>query len=213
MQKALTSIAVFSAPVVRSPAATPSSSIIVASACAKAPVWFSSRLQAPDPGHVGHDCGQGPNPPHDMPLSQVHCTGGFAKPFTVSLQKVQNALDFPLPVPVEYEVLVDVPVVKPIGTARAPMSAAVVPGGGQSWLVGKAAPRTAEPELPAVHGAPSLGPPLHRWVVSLQTGHGSMAGPFTQGPPAQSVFVVHEKPAWPPVVAPLHRLGIRSPVR
>src|SRR5207253_9250399 len=126
-------------------------------------------------------------------------TGGFANPLTVSLQKVQNTLDFPLPVPVEYEVLVDVPVVKPIGTARAPMSAAVVPGGGQSWLVGKATPRTAEPELPAVHGAPWFGPPLHSWVVSLQIGHDWMAGSFAQVPPGQLMFAVHEKPAWPPV--------------
>src|SRR2546430_6434473 len=99
MQKALTSIALFSAPVVRSPAATPSSSIIVASACAKAPFWFCSQLQAPDPGPVGHDCGQGPNPPHDCPLSHVQGTGGFANPLTVSLQKVQNTLDLPLSAP------------------------------------------------------------------------------------------------------------------
>ena len=140
MQKALTSIALFSAPVVRSPAATPSSSIIVASACAKAPFWFCSQLAKDDEG-------QGPNPPHDEPLSHEQGAGGFANPLTASLQNVQKTFDLPLPAPVEYEVLVDVPVVKPIGTARAPMSAATVPGGGQSWLVGNAAPRTAEPEL------------------------------------------------------------------
>jgi len=73
MQKALTSIALFSAPVVRSPAATPSSSIIVASACAKAPFWFCSQLAKDDDG-------QGPNPPHDEPLSHEQDTGGFANP-------------------------------------------------------------------------------------------------------------------------------------
>src|SRR5438128_12197049 len=104
MQKALTSIALFSAPVVRSPAATPSSSIIVASACANAPFWFCSQLAKDDDG-------QGPNPPHDWPLSHEHSTGGFANPFTVSLQKVQNTFDLPLPAPVEYEVAVDVCVV------------------------------------------------------------------------------------------------------
>src|SRR5438876_6750695 len=207
MQKTLTSIALFTAPVVRSPAATPSSSTIVASACAKAPFWFCSQLAKDDEG-------QGPNPPHDWPLSHEQGTGGFANPLTVSLQKVQKTFDLPPPAPVEYEVLVDVPVVKPIGTARAPMSAATVPGGGQSWLVGKAAPRTAEPELPGVHGAPWFGPPLHRWVVSLQIGHDSMAGSFTQELlPGQLAPVVHEKPAWPPVVAALHRLVMRSPVR
>ena len=66
---------------------------------------------------------------------------------TASLQNVQKTFDSPLPAPVEYEVLVDVPVVKAIGTARAPMSLATEPGGGQSLLVGNAAPRTAEPEL------------------------------------------------------------------
>src|SRR5881397_354172 len=198
MQKALTSIApLFSAPVVRSPAATPSSSIIVASACAKAPFWFCSQLAKDDDG-------QGPNPPHDWPLSHEQGTGGFANPLTASLQKVQKTFDLPPPAPVEYEVLVDVPVVKPIGTARAPVSAATVPGGGQSWLVGKAAPRTEKPELPGVHGAPWFGPPLHRWVVSLQIGHDSMAGSFAQIPPGQLMFAVHEKPAWPPVVAALH---------
>src|SRR5436190_20568309 len=146
MQKTPTSVAGLLGPIsdpaggLRSPAATPSSSIIVASACANAPFWFCSQL-AKDAD------GQGPNPPHDEPLSHEQGTGGFANPLTASLQNVQKTFDLPLPAPVEYEVLVDVPVVKAIGTARAPMSAATVPGGGQSWLVGNAAPRTAEPEL------------------------------------------------------------------
>src|SRR5437867_1913992 len=78
MQKALTSIALFSAPVVRSPAATPSSSIIVASACAKAPFWLCSQLAKDDEG-------QGPNPPHDEPLSHEQGAGGFANPLTAFL--------------------------------------------------------------------------------------------------------------------------------
>ena len=102
-------------------AATPSSSIIVASACAKAPFWFCSQLAKDDEG-------QGPNPPHDEPLSHEQGAGGFANPLTASLQNVQKTFDSPLPAPVEYEVLVDVPVVKAIGTARAPMSLATVPG-------------------------------------------------------------------------------------
>src|SRR5205823_13709492 len=176
MRKALTSIALFSAPVVRSPPPRrPPLSIIVASACAKAPFWFCSQLAKDDEG-------QGPNPPHDEPLSHEQGAGGFANPLTASLQNVQKTFDSPLPAPVEYEVLVDVPVVKAIGTARAPMSLATVPGGGKSWLVGNAAPRTAEPELPAVHGAPWFGPPLHSWVVSLQIVHDSLAGLFTSRP-------------------------------
>src|SRR5438093_13061232 len=110
MQKTPTSVAGLLGPIsdppggLRSPAATPSSSIIVASACANAPFWFCSQL-AKDAD------GQGPNPPHDKPLSHEHCTGGFANPFTVSLQKVQKTLDLPLPDPVEYELAVDVAVV------------------------------------------------------------------------------------------------------
>src|SRR5205809_7575956 len=121
MQKALTSIALFSAPVVRSPAATPSSSIIVASAYSNAPFWFCSQL-AKDAD------GQGPNPPHDEPLSHEQGTGGFANPLTVSLQEVQNTFDLPPPAPVEYEGAVGDRVVEVIGTARAPISAGGVPG-------------------------------------------------------------------------------------
>src|SRR5256885_11952887 len=115
MQKALTSIALFSAPVVRSPAATPSSSIIVASPCAKAPFWFCSQLAKDDEG-------QGPNPPHDEPLSHEQGAGGLANPLTASLQNVQKTFDSPPPPPGAEEGLVDVPVGKAVGTARAPLS-------------------------------------------------------------------------------------------
>src|SRR2546430_17444306 len=110
MQKALTSIALFSAPVVRSPAATPSSSIIVASPCAKAPFWFCSQLAKDDDG-------QGPNPPHDEPLSHEQGTGGVANPLTVSLEKGEDTPDFPLPLPVEDEGFVGGPAVEPIGSS------------------------------------------------------------------------------------------------
>ena len=40
-----------------------------------------------------------------------------------------------------------------------------------------------------------------------------MAGSFTHAPPGQLTLVVHEKPAMPPVVAALHRLGMMSPAR
>src|SRR5437870_6598334 len=103
MQKTPTSVAGLLGPIsdpaggLRSPAATPSSSIIVASACANAPFWFCSQL-AKDAD------GQGPNPPHDKPLSHEHCTGGLANPLPGSLQKVQNTFDLPLPAPVAYQV-------------------------------------------------------------------------------------------------------------
>src|SRR5437773_9867431 len=79
MQKTPTSVAGLLGPVsdpaggLRSPAATPSSSIIVASACAKAPFWFCSQLAKDDEG-------QGPNPPHDEPLSHEQGAGGFREP-------------------------------------------------------------------------------------------------------------------------------------
>src|SRR5881628_4040655 len=38
-----------------------------------------------------------------------------------------------------------------------------------------------------------------------------MAGSFTHTPPGQLALVTHEKPAMPPVVAALHRLGMMSP--
>src|SRR3989442_5385663 len=115
MQKALPSIALFSAPVVRSPAATPSSSIIVASPCAKAPFWFCSQLAKDDDG-------QGPNPPHDEPLSHEQGTGGVANPPTGSLQKGQETLDLPLARSGRYRLFVDRPLVKRIGTPTAPTS-------------------------------------------------------------------------------------------
>src|SRR3989442_14268970 len=118
-------MALFIAPVVRPPAATPSSSIFVASACAKAPFWFCSQL--------GADDGQGPNAAHDCPLSHEQGAGGFANAVLV-LQKVQNTFDFPPPAPVEYNVLLDGPVVTTIGTASAPRSAQTS-GAGQPWPI------------------------------------------------------------------------------
>src|SRR2546423_994028 len=68
-------------------------------------------------------------------------------------------------------------------------------------------------ELSGVHGTPSTFGPLQTLVVGLQTGHGWMAGSFRHAPPGQLALVTHEKPAMPPVVAALHRLGMMSPPR
>ena len=65
-------------------------------------------------------------------------------------------------------------------------------------------------ELPGAHGAPSFGPPLHLLVVALQIGHGWTLGSFAHTPPGQLLFVTHEKPARPLLVAALrdHRLAV-----
>src|SRR5437870_12814607 len=103
MQKTPTSVAGLLGPIsdpaggLRSPAATPSSSIIVASACANAPFWFCSQL-AKDAD------GQGPNPPHDWPLSHEHSTGGLPNPLAVSFHKVPDTFDLRPPAPGEFGV-------------------------------------------------------------------------------------------------------------
>ena len=120
MQKTLTRVEACTAPPVRSPPLKPDSSIIVASACAKAPLRFCSQLVK---GTVVH-C-----------ESAAHACGGFWKPPTGSLQKPQKMLDLPFPAPVLNAVFDAVPVVRLKGIGSAPISAPAC-GGGQSWLVG-----------------------------------------------------------------------------
>src|SRR5439155_11893519 len=167
MQKALPRVADFAIPVVRSPAATPSSSIIVASACAKAPFSCCSQLVN---GAVVHWTSE------VHPLAGV---GGFWKPPDGFLQKPQKMFDFPFPLPVEKEVRSDVPVVGATPISNGPTSAPTW-GGGQSWLVGPAEPRF---ELAGVHGAPSFGPPLHLRVTGSQIGHDWMPESLAHVPP------------------------------
>ena len=67
-----------------------------------------------------------------------------------------------------WEVLLCDPVERLNGIGRAPMLA--VAAGGQSWLVGKAAPSDAE--LPGVQGWPAFGPAWQVVGVPAQRGHG-----------------------------------------
>src|SRR5437899_11011855 len=123
MQKTLASVEGFIAPSVRSPAASPTSVIESASACAKAPLRFCSQLVN---GEVVHSA------------SEVHPfagVGGFWKPPSGFLQRPQKMFDLPFPAPVLNAVLVAVPVVRAQGLGSPPISALTC-GGGQSWLVG-----------------------------------------------------------------------------
>src|SRR5207245_5037254 len=199
MQKTLTRVELFIAPLVRSPAASPTSVIESASACPKAPLRFCPQLVNGDVVHCAFEV---------HPFAGV---GGFWKPPSGSLQRPQKICDFPFPAPVLNAVFVTVPVVRAKGIGSPPISAPTC-GGGQSWLVGYSGwPPMAE--SPGVHDAPSFGPPLHLLVVELHIGHGWMAGSFPHVPPGQLMLVEHEKPARPPVVAALHRFGKRSAVR
>src|SRR5437870_3276571 len=123
MQKALTNVELCCAPSVRSPAASPTSVIVSASACPKAPLRFCSQLVN---GAVVH-C-----------ASEVHPfagVGGFWKLPSGSLQRPQKMFDFPFPAPVLNEVFDTVPVVRLKGI-ESPVISAATCGGGQSWLVG-----------------------------------------------------------------------------
>src|SRR5436309_4902476 len=198
MQKTLASVELFIAPVVRSPAGSPTSVIESASACANAPLRFCSQLVN---GEVVHW------------LSAVHPVGGvggFWKPPSGFLQKAQKIIDLPFPAPVLNAAFVAVPVVRAKGIGSPPISAPTC-GGGQSWLVGYSG-CMAMAESPGVHGAPSFGPPLHLLVVELQIGQGWMAGSFTQSPGAQLVLELQDKPCRVPD-AVLHRFIMRSAVR
>src|SRR6058998_2012127 len=187
MQKTLTRVEGFCAPLVRSPAGSPTSVIESASACAKAPFRFCSQLVNGALVHWAFEV---------HPLAGV---GGFWKPPSGFLQRPQKMSDLPFPAPVLNAVFVTVPVVSAKGIGSPPISAPTC-GGGQSWLVGySGCPMRAE--SPGVHDAPSFGPPLHSPVVELQIGHGLIAGSFPHTPPGQLVLDMHEKPARPPVVA------------
>src|SRR5947199_133187 len=164
----------------------PTSVIESVSACPKAPLRFCSQLVN---GAVEHW------------LSAVHPVagvGGFRKPPSGSLQKAQKMSDLPFPAPVLNAVFDAVPVVSAKGIGSPPISAPTC-GGGQSWLVGySGCPLMTE--SPGVHGAPSFGPPLQRFVVGLQIGHDWMAGAFPHTPPGQLVLVVHDRPTFVPAV-------------
>src|SRR5437899_3266160 len=177
MQKTLARVEGFIAPVVRSPAGSPTSVIESASACWNAPLRFCSQLVN---GAVVHW------------LSAVHPfggVGGFWKPPSGSLQRPQKISDFPFPAPVLNAVFDTVPVVRAKGIGSPPISAPTC-GGGQSWLVGYSGwPLITE--LPGVHGAPSFGPPLHLLVVALQIGQDCTLGSFAQTPIGQLALDVH----------------------
>src|SRR6266849_5387911 len=70
---------------------------------------------------------------------------------------------------VSFETLVDAPVVSWNGIGSVPTKCSESAGGGQSWLVGKPAPRF---EVCGVHARPFLGPPWH--TLLRHTGHGWM---------------------------------------
>src|SRR5438128_10279072 len=123
MQKTLARVELFIAPVVRSPAGSPTSVIGSASACENAPLRFCSQLVNGAVVHCASDV---------QPLAGV---GGLWKPPSGSLQKPQKMFDLPFPAPVLKAVLVTVPVVSAKGIGSPPISAPTC-GGGQSWLVG-----------------------------------------------------------------------------
>src|SRR5437870_8535024 len=123
MQKTLTRVEGFCAPVVRSPAGSPISVIESASGCPKAPFRFCSQLVN---GAVVH-CASEVHP--------VAGVGGFWKPPSGSLQRAQKMPDLPFPAPVLNAVFVVVPVVRLKGIGSPPISAPTC-GGAQSWLVG-----------------------------------------------------------------------------
>src|SRR5437667_3653749 len=139
MQKTLTRVEGFWAPLVRSPAGSPTSVIESASACAKAPFRFCSQLVNGALVHWAFEV---------HPFAGV---GGFWKPPSGSLQRAQKMFDLPFPDPVLNEVIDAVPVMRLKGIGNPPTSAPTC-GGGQSWLVGKA---LLTAELPGVHDAPS----------------------------------------------------------
>src|SRR5205809_8126970 len=85
MQKTLTRVEGFCAPVVRSPAGSPTSVIESVSACPKAPLRFCSQLVN---GAVVH-CASEVHP--------VAGVGGFWKPPSGSLQRAQKMSDLPFP--------------------------------------------------------------------------------------------------------------------
>src|SRR5439155_145902 len=143
MQKTLTNVELCCAPSERSPAASPTSVIVSASGCPKAPLRFCSQLVN---GGVVHWA------------SEVHPfagVGGFWKPPSGFLQRPQKMFDLLFPDPVLNEVLDAVPVVRLKGIGTPPTSAPTC-GGGQSSLVGKA---LLTAELPGVHDALALGTP------------------------------------------------------
>src|SRR5437899_7724626 len=114
MQKTLTRVEGFCAPVVRSPAGSPTSVIESASGCAKAPFRFCSQLVN---GAVVH-CASDVHP--------VAGVGGFWKPPSGFLQKPQKICDLPFPAPVLKDVVDAVPVVSANGIGSPPISAPTI---------------------------------------------------------------------------------------
>src|SRR5437870_8000794 len=111
MQKTLTRVEGFIAPLVRSPAGSPTSVIESASACPKAPFRF---------------CPQLVNGEWMQSVSDVHPlagNGGFSKPPSGFLQRLKKMFDFPFPAPVLNEVFDAVSVVRLKGIGSPPTSA------------------------------------------------------------------------------------------
>src|SRR5439155_9533930 len=88
MQKTLTRVELFIAPLVRSPAGSPISAIELASACAKAPLRFCSQLVNGEWMQSASDA---------QPFAG---NGGFWKPPSGSLHRPQKMFDLPFPAPV-----------------------------------------------------------------------------------------------------------------
>src|SRR5437870_13799093 len=117
MQKTLTRVEGFIAPLVRSPAGSPTSVIESASACAKAPFRFCSQLV---------------NGAWMQSASEVHPfagNGGFSKPPSGFLQRAQKMFDFPFPAPVLNAVFDAVPVARAEGIGSPPIPAPPRGGG------------------------------------------------------------------------------------
>src|SRR5437870_10109060 len=123
MQKTLTRVEPFIAPLVRSPAASPTSVIESASGCPKAPLRLCSQLVNGDVVHSAAEV---------HPFAGV---GGFWKPPSGSLQKPQKMLFCPFADAVLNDALDAVFAVSGSEIGSGPISAPTC-GCGQSWLVG-----------------------------------------------------------------------------
>src|SRR5713101_4372 len=167
MQKTLTSLAACSAPsAAHTPAGEPVSVIVRASPCPKAPASRCAHLGKLEFVHA--------EPLVQAPATSqffVHGTAGgpwkvCPKLLRQKPQKVRSTATLSV---VSFETLVDAPVVSLKGIGSVPTKCSESAGGGQSWLVGKPAPRF---EVCGVHARPFLGPPWH--TLLRHTGQGWM---------------------------------------
>src|SRR5712691_1522276 len=157
MQKTLTSLEACGAPsATHAPAGEPLSVIVRTSPAPKAPAsrWpHLGKLAFVQSALVVHGTAGGPWKVCPKLLRQ--------KP-----QKVRSTATLSV---VSFETLVDAPVVSAKGIGSVPTKCAASAGGGQSWLVGKPAPRFV---VCGVHAWPFFGPPWH--TLLRHTGQGWM---------------------------------------